>query len=264
MAKQDRADYGIDAPGVVRNLLMIGGLCVVVRVTVLLHVWSGNIPLPIPGQDVVLDVTGMTSVTATICIFMAFWMIWDSKIGKLRGREQLLDRIRWSGEEQVLDVGCGRGLMLIGAARRLTSGKAIGIDVWQSEDLSGNEPDAALKNAEHEGVRERISIQTADMRQMPFAAESFDVIVSRAAIHNLYRREERARAIAEIARVLKTGGHVLLDDIRHLEEYTQEFSLAGCKQVTRYGSRLFALLLMLITWGSLRPGSLLVKKGELP
>jgi cyclopropane fatty-acyl-phospholipid synthase-like methyltransferase len=31
--------------------------------------------------------------------------------------------------EAVLDVGCGRGLMLVGAARRLKTGKAVGIDL---------------------------------------------------------------------------------------------------------------------------------------
>jgi len=40
----------------------------------------------------------------------------------------------------VLDVGCGRGLLLIGAARRLTTGKAVGVDIWQAEDRVGNLP----------------------------------------------------------------------------------------------------------------------------
>jgi cyclopropane fatty-acyl-phospholipid synthase-like methyltransferase len=44
------------------------------------------------------------------------------------------------GDETVLDVGYGRGLHLIGAAKRLTTGKAPGVDIWQAEDLSGNLP----------------------------------------------------------------------------------------------------------------------------
>jgi len=46
------------------------------------------------------------------------------------------------GGEHVFDVGTGRGLLLIGAARRLTSGKGIGIDVWSTKDLSGNSLEA--------------------------------------------------------------------------------------------------------------------------
>jgi arsenite methyltransferase len=128
-------------------------------------------------------------------------MLWDSKIGKLRSREHLLRRITWTGEERVLDVGCGRGLMLIGVAKRLTTGMATGIDIWQTEDLSGNRPEATLENARREGVLDRIEVRTGDMRQIPFADNTFDVVVSRAAIHNLYETGDRAQAISEIARV---------------------------------------------------------------
>jgi cyclopropane fatty-acyl-phospholipid synthase-like methyltransferase len=48
--------------------------------------------------------------------------------------------VPWKGDEAVRDVGCGHGLMLVGAARRLTTGKATGIDIWQAEDLTGNRP----------------------------------------------------------------------------------------------------------------------------
>src|ERR1035438_8243568 len=92
------------------------------------------------------------------CTAMALWMIWDSKVGKMRTREQLLDHITWKGSERVLDVGCGRGLMLIGAAKRLTTGSATGVDIWQSEVLSGNNPEAPLRNAKAEGVENRVKI----------------------------------------------------------------------------------------------------------
>jgi len=41
----------------------------------------------------------------------------EQGVGKVRERERLLDTLTWRGDEQVLDLGCGRGLMLIGAAR---------------------------------------------------------------------------------------------------------------------------------------------------
>jgi arsenite methyltransferase len=37
--------------------------------------------------------------------------------------------------ENVLDVGTGQGLLMNGAAKHLTTGKSIGIDIWISKDL---------------------------------------------------------------------------------------------------------------------------------
>src|ERR1035438_5167674 len=77
-------------------------------------------------------------------------LVRSSKSGKRIVREQLIDGLALRGDETVLDVGCGRGLLLTSAARRLTTGKAIGIDLWQSDDLSGNRPEATLANAQAE------------------------------------------------------------------------------------------------------------------
>src|SRR5262245_50606957 len=213
------ADYGIDAPGVVRNLFMAAATGIGVWATFASGLWSGAIVVPAGGVRLVFPIGPSGVWWGTACGIMAVWMLWSSKCGKLRDRERLLNAIAWSGREQVLDVGCGRGLMLVGAARRLTTGKATGIDSWQAEDLSGNRREAALVNAEREGVADRVDVQTADMRTLPFPDATFDVVVSRAAIHNLYSPADRAKAIRQIARVLKPGGHALIDDIRHHHEY---------------------------------------------
>jgi SAM-dependent methyltransferase len=260
MTAPERADYGIDAPGVVRNLLLIGTAGLLLWSSVMAGLWSGSIPLPIPGQTVTLELKGTGLILGIVCLAMAAWMLWDSKVGKLRSSERLLDRIRWRGDEQVLDVGCGRGLLLIAAARRLTSGTATGIDIWQSEDLSDNRRQATVDNARREGLSERIKIESANMRRMPFAPESFDVVVSRAAIHNLYQAEDRLQALQEIVRVLKKGGYALIDDIRHIDQYAAALARLGCSDIQRHGSRIEAFLLMLLTWGSLRPGVLVVRK----
>ena len=147
------------------------------------------------------------------------------------------------------------------SAKRLTTGKATGIDIWQSEDLSGNKPEATIENARREGVDDRVIVQTTDMRKMPFADATFDIIVSRAAIHNLYSADDRARAIREIARVLKPGGHALIDDIRHPGEYTSVFLKSGC-DVRRLTSPAKSIFWMLLTFGSLYPVTLRVQKSR--
>jgi trans-aconitate methyltransferase len=50
--------------------------------------------------------------------------------GKLRVWERELDRVGLRGDEQLLDLGCGRGAMLIEAAKRLPTGRAVGVDLW--------------------------------------------------------------------------------------------------------------------------------------
>ncbi|MEP6993194.1 MAG: class I SAM-dependent methyltransferase [Acidobacteriota bacterium] len=255
-----RPDYGLDAPKVVRNLLIAGVLCLLIWGTAALKLWSGVLVVgPIAGVELRFPALGALW-PGLACTGMALWMLWSSKVGKVREREGLLDTIAWTGRERVLDVGCGRGLMLIGAARRLTTGKATGIDIWQAEDLSGNRPEATLDNAHREGVADRVEIQTADMRKIPFPDSSFDVVLSSQAIHNIYAADGRAQAIAEIARVLAPGGRALVRDIRHLDNYAAAFAAQGVTDIRRMGSRVATFLLAIITFGSLRPGTLLARK----
>ena len=58
--------------------------------------------------------------------------------------------------------------MLIGAAKRLKSGKATGIDIWSQQDLSGNSADAVKQNAKIEGVNDRVRIETSDARKLVY------------------------------------------------------------------------------------------------
>lgn len=253
-------DYGLDAPGVVRNLLLAGALGLLIWGTAALRLWSGVLAVgPLAGVTLRFPAEGALWPGAG-CTAMALWMLWSSRVGKVYERERLLDRIPWTGRERVLDVGCGRGLMLVGAAKRLTSGKATGIDIWQAEDLSGNRPEATLDNARREGVADRVEVRTADMRKIPFPDGAFDVVLSSQAIHNISSADGRAQAIAEIARVLAPGGSALIRDIRHLDNYAAGFAVHGVTEVRRIGSRVATILLALITMGSLRPATLLVRK----
>lgn len=213
-----RANYGIDAPGVVRNL-MGGGLLAGIAAAVLFS--------KVPGLARALMWSGGT------CFVSGALMVFGSKVWKLRPREKILDLLHLKSSHRVLDVGCGRGLMLIGAARRVPSGQAVGIDLWQTQDQSGNHPDVTRANAHVEGVEDRIQIETGDMRKLPFEDSSFDAITSSWAIHNIYDAAGRAEALREIVRVTKAGGRVALVDIRHTDEYANELRRLGMTGVTR-------------------------------
>src|SRR5271169_3703487 len=99
------------------------------------------------------------------------------KVEKFRHHDRMLNMLAWKGDEQVLDIGTGRGLLMIGAAKKLTTGKSTGIDIWNAEDLTGNNIENALKNAEIEGVSDKISIENENAMEMSFTDNSFDIIV---------------------------------------------------------------------------------------
>lgn len=254
VSSRRRPDYGLDAPPVVRNLLLAGVGGLAVWASAVAHLWSGAVQLRLGSNELRVVIAPAGRSVGVACVAMALWMIWSSRVGKLRERERLLDTLGWRGDELVLDVGCGRGLMLVGAARRLRTGAATGIDLWRSEDLAGNLPAAVRANAEAEGVGDRVGIETADMRDLPFASGRFDVILSRAAVHNLVTRTDRRRAVEEMARVLRPGGTLLLADIRHLAEYAAVLRQRGLAAVVE-GSPIVRTFLGIVTFGALRPGA---------
>jgi ubiquinone/menaquinone biosynthesis C-methylase UbiE len=131
--------------------------------------------------------------------------------GKLRIWERELDRAGLQGNEQLLDLGCGRGAVLIAAASRLPTGRAVGADLW-TRDQSGNRPEVTLANAAAAGVADRVEVRTADLTALPFPDGSFDVVTSAMAIHNIRSPQERCRALDEAMRVLRPGGQLLIAD----------------------------------------------------
>ena len=150
-------------------------------------------------------------------------MILYAEVGKFRHRDRMLAMIPWTGAENVLDVGTGRGLLAIGAAKRLTTGRVVGIDIWNAADLTGNTADAFLANAEAEGVAERVEVRSADARRMPFPDASFDVVLSNVCLHNIPDAKGRAEACREIGRVLRPGGVALVSDFRETALYATAF-----------------------------------------
>ena len=173
-----RAYYGIDAPTAVRNLT-VGGIAGIVAGIV---VYAMMVPLrPVTGA--ILSIAGF--ISGFCLLATAGLMVWSSKYGKLREREHLIDALGLVGNEKVLDVGCGRGLLLNGVARRLPKGRAFGIDLWQTVDQSGNSPEAALANSKAENVADRVEVRTADMRDLPFPDGTMDAVISSLAIHNV-------------------------------------------------------------------------------
>jgi hypothetical protein len=127
----------------VRNLLLAGAAGFLVWGAAALALWSAGL------VGVVLAGVGFLCLAFFVAASCSW--VWCCKVGKIRLCERILGAIAWRGDETVLDVGCGRGALLIEAAKRLPRGRAIGIDIWQTADLTGNRPEAVRENARREG-----------------------------------------------------------------------------------------------------------------
>lgn len=155
----------------------------------------------------------------------------------LRGKfvvwAQLLYQLGLRGDERILDMGCGRGAVLLLAARHLTTGRAVGVDLWRRVDQSGNSAEATRRNGIAEGVADRVDVQTGDMMALPFADNTFDLVVSSLAIHNIRGRAGREKAVEEAVRVLRPGGRLMIADIRGTREYQGRLATLGMSDVSR-------------------------------
>jgi len=226
-ALSTKPDYGVDAPAVMRNLFLIGGLC-------LLLALFGPRSLTF-GKVTILPVS-MLSWTAGFLLVEAFLFLLYVKVGKFHHRDKILNLHPWRGDEQVLDVGCGRGLLLAGAAKRIPNGQAIGIDIWSNVDMGGNAIEATRHNLDLESVSSRTTLLSQSAQHMSFPDETFDVIVSNLCLHNIYDTPTRRDALAEIVRVLKPGGLALLSDYKHTRQYAAQLAASGLTVERRRGT----------------------------
>lgn len=202
--------YGIDAP--YAPLLMIAGALICFGLVVFAHVQQ-------------------MWISVVILLLMASLYLHTTLRGKFLVWRSLLDRMALRGDEHILDLGCGRGAVLLMAAGYLPNGRAVGIDIWSSKDQSGNAMTVTQANAVAEGVADRVELHTVDMRQLPFESGSFDAIVSNVAIHNISAHTGRDQAIDEAWRVLRPGGRLLIADISKSRQYQERLAKLGATLV---------------------------------
>lgn len=218
------ANYGIDGPLFVFNTFLIG--CFLIGVGFVFADWLTN--------TAVHEAESVLTISAgAVCFLIAITILWGSLVGKIRLRDKIIKTLDLNGDEKILGVGCGHGLLMIAAAKKLDKGgKAIGVDIWKKLDQAGNSPDATMKNAQIEGVADRIELTTGDARKLPFDDQTFDLIGSSWVLHNIIRKHERRKALAEIVRVAKPGGRILIIDVWLGYEYAGFLRKIGLTEIT--------------------------------
>jgi ubiquinone/menaquinone biosynthesis C-methylase UbiE len=133
--------------------------------------------------------------------------LWSAMFGLL-----LLEEVPLANVTNALDVGCGTGFPLIELAERLGDRAHVhGIDPW-----SGGLKRAAEKIAGR-GTR-NVTLHEGSAIAMPFAAATFDLIVSNLGVNNF---DDRAAAIRECRRVAKPGASLALTT--NLQGHMREF-----------------------------------------
>jgi arsenite methyltransferase len=224
-AREHKGDYGID--GSFHTISARGQAIGVGVQAAALAVWSG-ISLA-RGKRLTAALTGTSAagITASAALYLH-----ATKAGKFEVWNRIFDDLQLQGDETVLDMGCGRGAVLLAAAKRLPRGRAIGVDLWQA-DQTDNSPSATLANAKLENVADRIELHTGDMTALPFDDNSVDVIVSNLAIHNISGHAGRRRALGEAMRVLRPGGRLAIADLWETRQHADHLRERGWQHVQR-------------------------------
>ena len=115
--------------------------------------------------------------------------------------ELLLDMSAVGSGDSVLDVACGPGLVACAFAPRAAHVTGIDITAAMIEQARLRQREQGLPN---------LSFQVGNAVPLPFADDTFSVVVTRYSFHHF---QEPGQALAEMIRVCRPGGRVLVADV---------------------------------------------------
>lgn len=118
---------------------------------------------------------------------------------------KILERLDVRGSEVVVDAGCGSGYFTVAVARRLTTGRVIGVD--GSETMLWH----LRRRARRRGLEARVEGKRSDVTALPVGDGVADLALTVAVLHELPSPE---KAVAELFRVLRPGGRLIVGDLR--------------------------------------------------
>jgi SAM-dependent methyltransferase len=121
--------------------------------------------------------------------------------GHAEATRLIIERVSVSADDHVLDVACGAGSVACEAAR--TAHHVTGIDVTPAmiKQAQALQQQRGLSN---------LSWHTGDVTELPFAANAFEVVLTRYSFHHFI---DAAHVMAEMVRVCKPAGRVLVADL---------------------------------------------------
>ncbi|MEF8820211.1 MAG: methyltransferase domain-containing protein [Haloferacaceae archaeon] len=164
----------------------------------------------------------------------------DGSIDSFAGVGYYFDLADLEPHESVLDLGSGSGMDAFYAAMNVTeTGSVAGVDM--TPEQVGKANDLAAENGFH-----NVSFHRGYIEDLPFEADSFDVVVSNGVI-NLSAKKEQV--FEEAHRVLRPGGRLALSDITSERQMPESIKtdadlwaacIGGAEQIDRYTAALEA------------------------
>ncbi len=225
-----KADYGVQTPEIFDYLAVTGVSSFLVS----------GIFRYLFGSTALADFTFGLGVLLTLPDVLIKLVVGLLMNTRFNARDLIVRSIRWRGDEKVLDAGCGNGILTFACAHHLKSGKVIGIDIWD-KNAGGGTPHLFWRNAEAEGVRDRVELQNVNAADMPYEDGGFDVVVSSMAIHHMGHNAEKA--VQEMVRVLKPGGTIALFDVQRVLEVTEPLLRQQNIHITHQSGRWMRVLI---------------------
>jgi SAM-dependent methyltransferase len=167
-------------------------------------------------QPILVILVGLFLLVAAYFAYARYLFAPEGKNVQEQIRDLVLAYLDWDGIGQVLDIGCGSAALTIELAKKYPKASFIGIDYWgEGWEYSQS---VCERNAQVEGVSQRITFQKASASKLPFPDESFDAAVSNLVFHEVADTANKRELIREALRVVKKGGEFVFQDLFLIEQ----------------------------------------------
>lgn len=125
---------------------------------------------------------------------------WETKrLHSWKPIEEFLENIESKEDKTLIDLGCGGG-------RNLELGEKLG---FKKENILGSDYSIRqLNTVKQKGFKTK----QAELTNLPFEDNSFDIVICIAAHHHLLEKEEQLKSLEEIKRILNDKGKILLSN----------------------------------------------------
>lgn len=133
-------------------------------------------------------------------------------LGGLKATNELIELCHIDKDEYVLDVGCGVGITPCYLAKRYGC-RVVGVDIGERM------VERSKKRAKREGLEDQVEFRVADVQNLPFEDNLFDLVIGESVIAFV---EDKQRGVNECVRVTKPGGYVGLTEAAWMKEPTPE------------------------------------------